>query len=447
MRLASQLGLYVVLTVASYFVIKIIRSRPPASTDHSPYARAVRCCVLGYSTLSEEDEALNSAADSTEKKKKKQPSKVVAEGDGPSGGPERTRFMHALMLAYCSFGLLISYLLWGIFQERIMSTQYTTGRFESSNFLVFSNRMFALMVAFPMMFLQKNAEKPHQQGLGNAPFFKYGLTSLSNTLSSWCQLEALKFVSFPMQVLAKSSKMVPVMIMGRILSGKRYPWYEYGIAVVIGLGVTTFMLSQSSGGGAGPTTQISGVVLMLMYLMSDSFTSQWQDLLFKEYDLSSYQMMFGINAFSSIFTLASLLVTGELFSSFVFLTLNPEAIYHICAFSTFGAIGQTFIFKTIKEFGPLVFTIVSTIRQLLAIILSVVIFGHSVAFQGMVGACVVFLAILYRVYRKELESREKKKGRVTGGKNSDAEEDTKLMLTKEQPNANDTELTPIVAKQ
>lgn len=417
-RLASQLGLYIVLTLLSYFVIRGIRSHPPASADQSAYARGVRCCVLGYAPDGDVDD--NVSEDGAKKLRPAKP--TAAEGDGPSGGPQRSKLMHAVMLIYCSLGLLVSYLLWGIFQERIMSTQYPTGKFESSNFLVFSNRMFALMVAFPMMFLHKNPDKPHQQGLGNAPFFKYGLTSLSNTLSSWCQLEALKFVSFPMQVLAKSSKMVPVMIMGRILSGKRYPLYEYGIAVVIGLGVTTFMLSQSSSAGeGGPSTQISGVMLMLMYLMSDSFTSQWQDVLFKEYDLSSYQMMFGINAFSSIFTLASLLVTGELWSSFRFLGSNPEAIYHICAFSTFGAIGQTFIFKTIKEFGPLVFTIVSTIRQLLAIILSVVIFGHSVALQGMIGACVVFFAILYRVYRKEQESKDRKKAKP-GNKVSDGAE-------------------------
>ena len=349
--------------------------------------------------------------------------KVPVDGDGPTG-TDRTPLMHAALLVYCSLGLLVAYLLWGIFQEKIMSTEYTTGRFESSNFLVFSNRMFALMVAIPMM-VRRN------EGLGKAPFYKYALTSLSNTLSSWCQLEALKYVSFPVQVLAKSSKMVPVMIMGRILSGKRYPWYEYGVAVVVGAGVTTFLLSQEGGKDDDNVTQFSGVLLMLGYLMSDSFTSQWQDVLFKEYELSSYQMMFGINAFSSIFTLASLLSTGELFSSMTFLAQNPDCIWHICAFSTAGAVGQTFIFLTIKEFGPLVFTIVSTVRQLLAIILSVIIFGHTVAAQGMLGAVMVFVAILYRVWRKDVEAKQAKekakRAKDSAVEHKGDEEDLKLV--------------------
>lgn len=211
-------------------------------------------------------------------------------------------------------------------------------------------------------------------------------------------------------MLAKSSKMVPVMLMGRVLSGKRYPWYEYIIAVVISAGVAMFLLSQSSGGGSKEdvSTEFSGILLMLGYLSFDSFTSQWQDLLFKEYGLSSYQMMFGINAFSCAVTFVSLLQSGELFSSIAFLGNNPEAFWHISGFSMAGAVGQTFIFYTIKEFGPLVFTIITTIRQLIAIILSVVIYGHSVAPQGMFGACLVFLAILYRVWKKEDETKRAK---------------------------------------
>jgi solute carrier family 35 (adenosine 3'-phospho 5'-phosphosulfate transporter), member B2 len=230
--------------------------------------------------------------------------------------------------------------------------------------------------------------------------------------------------------------MVPVMIMGKVLSGKRYPWYEYGVAAVVGAGVTTFVLSQEDGKDEDKVTQLSGIIIMLGYLTSDSFTSQWQDVLFKEYELSSYQMMFGINAFSSIFTLASLLTTGELFSSLAFLGQNPDAIWHICAFSTAGAIGQTFIFLTIKEFGPLVFTIVSTVRQLIAIVVSVILFGHAIAVQGMVGAVMVFLAIIYRVVRKERDSK-KAKEMTKRAKDSGAEDEEMKLVTNEEQKEQD----------
>lgn len=42
----------------------------------------------------------------------------------------------------------------------------------------------------------------------------------SNVMSSWFQYEALKYVSFPTQVLAKASKVIPVMLMGKVVQGK-----------------------------------------------------------------------------------------------------------------------------------------------------------------------------------------------------------------------------------
>jgi adenosine 3'-phospho 5'-phosphosulfate transporter B2 len=372
----------------------MVRARGLSPDDTSIYARMARFLVLGYATTES-----GGAASLEPKLPKKQPK--GEEGDGPADNT-RPPFVQAMLLGYCTVGLMGAYLLWGVLQERIMSTTYETGRFESSNFLVFSNRVFALLVAIPMI-IYKN------EGLGKAPFYKYALTSLSNTLSSWCQLESLKFLSFPVQVLAKSSKLVPVMIMGKVLSGKRYPWYEYIIAIAVAGGVSLFLMAQTGGGKKDDvTTEFSGIFLMLGYLSFDSFTSQWQDLLFKEYGLSSYQMMFGINSFSAIVTLVSLLQSGELFSSLDFLYDNPEAAWHVAGFSLAGAIGQTFIFLTIKEFGPLLFTLITTLRQLIAIILSVIIYGHSVTPLGMFGACIVFFALGYRVWKKEQETKEAK---------------------------------------
>jgi len=63
-------------------------------------------------------------------------------------------------------------------------------------------------------------------------------------LSSWCQYEALQYVTFPTQTLSKSFKLVPIMLMGKLLSNKHYPLYEYYVAAFIGIGNTLFMVSS-----------------------------------------------------------------------------------------------------------------------------------------------------------------------------------------------------------
>jgi solute carrier family 35 (adenosine 3'-phospho 5'-phosphosulfate transporter), member B2 len=65
-------------------------------------------------------------------------------------------------------------------------------------------------------------------------------------LSSWCQYEALSYVTFPTQTLSKSFKLVPIMLMGKMLTNKNYPPYEYAVAFCIGLGNTLFMVRPAS---------------------------------------------------------------------------------------------------------------------------------------------------------------------------------------------------------
>lgn len=47
------------------------------------------------------------------------------------------------------------------------------------------------------------------------------------------------------QVLAKASKIIPVMVMGKIISHTTYEYYEYVTAILISIGMTLFMLDSS----------------------------------------------------------------------------------------------------------------------------------------------------------------------------------------------------------
>ena len=54
-----------------------------------------------------------------------------------------------------------------------------------------------------------------------APSYTYAAVSLSNVVATTCQYEALKYVTFPLQTLGKTAKMIPVMLWGSIIGGKR----------------------------------------------------------------------------------------------------------------------------------------------------------------------------------------------------------------------------------
>lgn len=104
-----------------------------------------------------------------------------------------------------------------------MTRDYETERFHDSQFLVFTNRALAGVVA--LLGVLSLPQPAHR-----VPIYQYAYSSLSNILSSWFQYEALKFVSFPTQVLAKASKIIPVMLMGKIVNKRSFLPYEYASA-------------------------------------------------------------------------------------------------------------------------------------------------------------------------------------------------------------------------
>lgn len=114
-----------------------------------------------------------------------------------------------LKLLFCFVGLQVSYVAWGVSQEQLMTRDYKMGRFKSSAFCVFGNRFFALILALLIvMYRRLTSPRPMKE----APYHYYAPSSISNSISSWAQYEALKYVSFPTQVLSKSCKLIPVML-------------------------------------------------------------------------------------------------------------------------------------------------------------------------------------------------------------------------------------------
>jgi adenosine 3'-phospho 5'-phosphosulfate transporter B2 len=151
-------------------------------------------------------------------------------------------------LACCFFGLQASYLTWGYMQELIMTSKFTPtpgapdGRFPSAAFCVFSNRFLAVIVAIITVRIK------HGSVLANntAPLTAFTPAAVSNTVSSWSQYASLRYVSFPVQTVFKSSKIIAVMIMGKILKGSTYPYTQYLEAFLITCGTCFYCYETSN---------------------------------------------------------------------------------------------------------------------------------------------------------------------------------------------------------
>jgi solute carrier family 35 (adenosine 3'-phospho 5'-phosphosulfate transporter), member B2 len=276
-----------------------------------------------------------------------------------------------------------------------------SGKFPSAAFCVFSNRFLAVIVALIAVRVKHGAFFANN----TAPLWAFTPCAFSNTCSSWSQYASLKFVSFPVQTVFKSSKIIPVMIMGKLLKGTLYPWGQYGEAVLITAGVAIFSLlsNTSKKEDEDAATELYGLVLLIVYISFDSFTSQWQDKLYSQYgrpNVDTYQMMLGVNVSAICMTTAGLIVSRDIPVVFEFLQANPEVFEYNVKTAIASAVGQLFIFYTIKEFGPIVFTVIMTTRQMFSICISAMVFKHDISMLASLGAGLVFAVLFYQIRRK-----------------------------------------------
>ena len=110
-------------------------------------------------------------------------------------------------------------------------------------------------------------------------------------------------------------------------------------------------------------------------------------------------MMLGVNIWSMVFTGFTLARSGEGMTSFAFIMSDAKALMHMIILSVTSATGQVFIYYTIKEFGPVVFTIMMTTRQIFSLFLSCILFAHPLKATGWFGAVAVFFVIFNKLNR------------------------------------------------
>lgn len=156
----SKVGLYVIFMGTFVTIVRILQRTFPQSSLNpgNAFHRLIDCCV------------------------NKRESVAQQEVNTSSSQPEESALRRGLILAGCALGLQAAYLTWGVLQESLMTREYDGEVFESSQFLVFSNRMFAMVVAIVIL-------KTIQQPPFIAPVYQFCFASFSNVMSSFCQYE------------------------------------------------------------------------------------------------------------------------------------------------------------------------------------------------------------------------------------------------------------------
>ena len=299
-----------------------------------------------------------------------------------------------LRFAVCSIGIFVCYFYFGILQERIARGKYGEGeneeRFSYTMALVFVmcavNYVYAVIVSAIIL----------KQGEDTTKSYYYAASSFTYLVAMVTSNKALMWVNYPTQVVGKSCKPIPVMILGVLIGRKKYPILKYLFVLMIVIGVALFMFKD------GKTTDKSvdegvigmGEILLLVSLTCDGLTGAVQERMKAEHSTKSGHMMKAMNKWSIFYLGIGLIFSGELWEFIAFVGRHPSVIWQLASVSVASALGQYFIFMCVSEFGPLPCSLITTTRKFFTVLGSVIFFGNHLIERQWLGAILVFTGLI-----------------------------------------------------
>ncbi|CAA2957324.1 UDP-galactose UDP-glucose transporter 2-like [Olea europaea subsp. europaea] len=162
---------------------------------------------------------------------------------------------------------------------------------------------------------------------------------------------SLAYLNYPAQIMFKSTKVLPVMIMGAFIPGlrRKYPVHEYISAVLLVVGLILFTLADAN---TSPNFSVIGVLMILGALVMDSFLGNLQEAIFTmNPDTTQMEMLFCSTLIGLPFLLPPMILTGELFKAWNSCAEHPY-VYGVLVFEAMATfIGQVSVLSLIAIFG------------------------------------------------------------------------------------------------
>lgn len=324
------------------------------------------------------------------------------------------RIPESVQLVFCALGIYACYLNYGLLQERIYNATYGPMqlRFTFSTFLLCIQTLTnATGAALVLLLTRSPMSSPPRHAMK-----EYAIVALAYLMAMWFSFTALRHMSYPAQALGKSCKMVPVMLLGVVIRGRRYSIREYCSVLLITVGVAAFNFYKPVSKTTAPTSAF-GLTLLGLSLLCDGITGPLQERLVARHRPSTHTLMLWQNMCAFGWLSAALIVSGEGREALAFVTRYPAVLKNVFTFAALSALGQNFIFYTVRHFSALAVTTITTTRKMFTVLLSVAVNKHQFVWQQWAGLVVVFSAI-----SMEAVAKARRKTATTKAKKTDDDE-------------------------
>ncbi|CAN1253610.1 UDP-galactose/UDP-glucose transporter 4, partial [Linum perenne] len=208
---------------------------------------------------------------------------------------------------------------------------------------------------------------------------------------------SLAFLNYPAQIMFKSTKVLPVMVMGAFIPGlrRKYPLHEYVSALLLVVGLILFTLADAQ---TSPNFSVIGVVMICGALVLDSLMGNLQEAIFTmNPDTTQIEVLFCSTVVGLPFLLPPMILTGELFTAWNSCAQHPY-VYGVLVFEALATfIGQVSVLSLVAIFGAASTAMITTARKAVTLLLSYMIFTKPLTDQHGSGLLLIAMGIVLKM--------------------------------------------------
>lgn len=239
----------------------------------------------------------------------------------------------------------------------------------------------------------------------NAEFKNHLFVAFCMTCSRGLTNKSLEYLNYPTQVIFKSMKLITVMIGSLIILKQRFTILEYVSAVALVLSAILFSLGDVS--TAPAVTGYTGFVIVILSLVADALHSNTQEQLLKQHKSTILEAMLYTNLFAAILSWIWVIATGEFAPASAYCQEQPIAYILFIMRAAVIYMGVLCFVLMINTFGVVKATAITTVRKILTIIVSFILFPKPISSRHVLGFLIFSAGICVSVWDQRERARQR----------------------------------------
>ena len=348
--------------------------------------------------------------------------------------------------------LYVFYLFGGLYNERLTKTEYEyIDENNKKNLLRFKYPTISL--CFPSIlsfcissFMLRKMKNKYFSSKIESPisFMDKSIIGIFHIISSFTAQTALIYLDFIVKTIGKSCKSASIMfiyflntipccnkLLKKLLNNNTKEEKKEKILMkdVIKVLMTTtsvilFNLSSKDkkSNNNDQSNSYFGIAVLLISLFTDGLLSLKENMIKtniisdKKYEgynnLLSWEYMNIFSFFTFMFSFSQIisnLYFGNYIQIFKIIFTNKILLRDLLSYAVFDVMGQSILYIFLGKYGPLALSMVTSVRKILSISISILYFGKSISFPQSISLFLATSIIFWEIYEKGNKKEIKKK--------------------------------------